>query len=87
MLKYIIIYLVIINAASFLLMLIDKQKAKNRKRRIPEKVLLGASAIGGSFGTLMAMYAFRHKTNRVKFTAGVPFMLFVHFGAFLWYLN
>lgn len=85
--KYIILYLVIVNAAAFLLMRIDKQKAKNRKRRIREKYLLTVSAIGGSFGTLMAMYAFRHKTNRVKFTAGVPLMLFVHFGALLWYLN
>lgn len=85
--KYIILYLVIVNAAAFLLMLIDKQKAKNRKRRIREKYLLTVSAIGGSFGTLMAMYAFRHKTNHVKFTAGVPVMLFVHFGALLWYLN
>lgn len=85
--KYIILYLVIVNAAAFLLMRIDKQKAKNRKRRIREKYLLTVSAIGGSFGTLMAMYAFRHKTNRVKFTASVPLMLFVHFGALLWYLN
>ena len=85
--KYILIYLAIINAVSFLLMLIDKQKAVKGRRRIPERVLLIAAGIGGSFGTLMAMYAFRHKTNRVKFTAGVPFMLFVHFGAVLWYLN
>ena len=83
----ILCYLAIINATAFLLMLIDKRRAKHRKRRISEKVLLITSAIGGSFGTLMAMYAFRHKTKRVKFTAGVPFMMFVHFGAFLWYLR
>ena len=85
--KYILLYLVIINAASFLLMLIDKKNAKKRKRRIRERLLLTVAAVGGSFGTLLGMYAFRHKTNRVKFTAGVPLMLFVHFGAFLWYLS
>lgn len=85
--KFPFVYLAIINAAAFLLMLIDKQKARKRKRRIPERVLLGITAVGGSFGTLMAMYAFRHKTKHVKFTAGVPLMLFAQFGLLLWYLN
>lgn len=85
--KFIFTYLVIINAAAFILMLIDKRKARKRKRRIPEKVLLGVTAAGGSFGTLMAMYAFRHKTRHVQFTAGVPFLLFAHFGLLLYYLN
>lgn len=85
--KKLLAYFIIINAAAFVLMLIDKQRAKKRKRRIPEKWLLGISAVGGSFGTLMAMYAIRHKTNHVRFTAGVPVMLFVQFGLVLWYLN
>ena len=80
----IITYLVIINAVSFLLMLIDKEKAKRHKWRIPEIVLLGTCALGGSFGTLMSMYIYRHKTMHVSFTAGVPFMLFLHFFVLLW---
>ena len=85
--KLLIIYLIAINAAAFLLMLIDKQKAKKRKRRIPEKVLLSTTAIGGSFGTLMAMYAFRHKTRHKRFTVCVPLLLFVHFGLILYILE
>lgn len=85
--KKLLAYFIIINAVAFLLMLIDKNNARKRKRRIPENVLLGISAIGGSFGTLMAMYAFRHKTKHVKFTAGVPFLLLAQFGLALWYLN
>lgn len=85
--KLLIAYLVIINAASFLLMHIDKLNARKRRHRIPEKVLLGATVIGGSFGTLLAMYFFRHKTRHVQFTAGVPLMLFVQFGLLLLYLR
>ena len=85
--KLILMYLAIINALCFLLMLIDKQKARKRKWRIPEAVLLGATAIGGSFGTLMSMYIFRHKTRHLRFKAGVPLLLFLHFLALLWLFN
>lgn len=85
--KLIFMYLAIINAVSFLLMLIDKQKARKRRWRIPEAVLLGVTAIGGSFGTLMSMYIFRHKTRHMSFTAGVPLLLFVHFFVVLWLLK
>lgn len=85
--KLIFMYLAIINAVSFLLMLIDKQKARKRRWRIPEAVLLGVTAIGGSFGTLMGMYIFRHKTRHISFTAGVPLLLFVHFFVLLWSLG
>lgn len=85
--KLIYAYLAIINAVAFLLMHIDKQKARKRKRRIPERVLLGLAAVGGSLGTLVAMYAFRHKTKHTRFTSGVPLILFLHFAFLLWYLK
>ena len=53
--KYLAIYLVIINALSMLLMLIDKIKAKKKLWRIPELRLLTLCAIGGSLGGLLAM--------------------------------
>lgn len=73
-----IIYLIIINALGYLLMLIDKQKARKRKWRIPESTLLGVAMIGGSFGTLLGMYTFRHKTLHAKFVWGVPSILIAH---------
>ena len=73
--KYLLLYLCIINAVGFLLMLIDKQKAKKRQWRIPEKTLIGVAIIGGSIGSLLGMYTFRHKTRHVKFTAGIPAIL------------
>ena len=72
------IYLAIINAISFLLMLVDKYKAKKNLWRIPERTLMGFAAIGGSRGALAGMYLVRHKTKHLKFTVGIPVILFLH---------
>ena len=75
--KPFLIYLFLINAIGFLLMLIDKRKAKKKKWRIPEATLMGVAALGGSIGSLFGMYAFRHKTLHKKFTVGIPVILIV----------
>lgn len=72
----VLLYLIIVNAAAFLLMLADKQKAKRGHWRIPESTLMGVAVIGGSVGTLAGMYTFRHKTRHFKFVLGVP-LIFV----------
>lgn len=72
-----IIYLLIINAAAFLLMLIDKQKAKKNRWRIPESTLMLSSVLGGSIGALAGMYTFRHKTKHLKFSLGIPAILLI----------
>jgi uncharacterized membrane protein YsdA (DUF1294 family) len=69
------IYLLLINALVFLLMLIDKYKAKKNLWRIRESTLLLIAAIGGSIGALAGMYTFRHKTKHLKFTLGIPVIL------------
>lgn len=79
--KYFLLYLLIVNAIAFLLMLIDKQKAKKKKWRIPEATLMGFAAIGGSIGALMGMYTFRHKTLHKKFTIGIPAILVLQLAA------
>ena len=71
----ILLYLLIVNAVAFLLMLVDKQKAKKKLWRIPESTLLLSAAMGGSIGSLAGMYTFRHKTKHTKFTLGVPAIL------------
>ena len=76
--EFLYAYLVIINAIGFLIMLIDKQKAKKNKWRIPERTLMGVAAVGGSLGVLMGMLICRHKTKHLKFVLGVPALLLVH---------
>lgn len=73
--KYLLLYLLIINAAGFLLMHIDKQKARRRQWRIPEATLMSIALLGGSIGSLLGMYIFRHKTKHPKFTIGIPVIL------------
>ena len=73
--KYLILYLLIINAVSFCFMLVDKGKAKKNKWRIRESTLIGSAVMGGSIGALLGMYTFRHKTKHVKFTIGIPLIL------------
>lgn len=73
--KYLLIYLAIINAVTFLLMLIDKQKARKNKWRIPEATLIMSAVLGGSVGGLLGMYTVRHKTKHLKFSIGIPLIL------------
>ncbi len=72
------IYLLIINVLGLLFMLADKRKAIRRAWRIPESTLMGIAAIGGSLGSLLGMYLFRHKTRHKKFTIGIPLFLILH---------
>ncbi len=71
----ILAYLLIINAAGFLLMLADKYKAKKNLWRIPEATLMGVALLGGSVGSLIGMYTVRHKTRHLKFVLGIPVIL------------
>lgn len=73
--KLLLYYLLIINAAGFLLMLVDKWKAKKNRWRVRESTLLIVAALGGSVGSLAGMYLFRHKTQHLKFTLGIPLIL------------
>ncbi len=70
-------YMVIINICGFALMGIDKQKAIGNKWRIPEATLFVSAILGGSVGSILGMYHFRHKTKHIQFVVGMPFILFV----------
>ena len=70
--RNIILYFIIINIIGFLIMYIDKQKAKKGKWRIPEKTIYIITVLGGGIGTISGMYAFRHKTQKLHFTIGLP---------------
>ena len=84
--KNIIIYFVIINILGFLIMYIDKQKAKKGKWRIPEKTLFIVTALGGGIGTIAGMYTFRHKTQKVQFVIGFPFINILEIVTILYFI-
>ena len=78
MTKLILLYLLIINAVAFLLMLADKRKAQKNLWRIPERTLFTAAIFGGSIGSIAGMYVFRHKTKHWYFVLGMPAILLAH---------
>lgn len=73
--ELLLLYLLIINALGFALMLADKYKARKNLWRIPESTLMLIAALGGSVGSLFGMYTVRHKTKHRKFTLGIPAIL------------
>jgi len=54
----------ILNSIAFTLIGYDKYLAKNYKRRIPERTLLSFTFFGGTIGSGLAMFIFRHKTAK-----------------------
>ena len=70
-------YFMIINLVGFVMMCVDKQLAIHHKNRVPEKVLFLIAIIGGSFGSILGMYAFRHKTKHVSFVIGMPVIIII----------
>ena len=73
--RIIIIYLLVINIATFFTYGIDKWKAKKSKWRIRETSLLALAVLGGSIGAWLGMKVWHHKTMHKKFKYGVPAIL------------
>lgn len=84
--RYLLIYLMIINIIAFAAMGIDKLKAAKGRWRISEKALFLLAAAGGSIGSIAGMFAFRHKTKHLSFRIGLPAILIPQCAAayFLW---
>lgn len=78
--RYILLYLLIINLIGFFVMGWDKRQAKRGNWRTPEKTLFLLTFLGGGFGTIAGMYKFRHKTKKLYFTIGFPTILIVEIG-------
>lgn len=61
------VYLLIVNLVEFIMVYLDKQRAKRGKWRIPEFDLLFIGVIGGGIGGLLAQQLFHHKTRKLRF--------------------
>ena len=59
--------LAIISLITFILYGNDKLRAKRGTRRIPERVLIAFSLLGGGIGGAIGMSVFRHKTKHWYF--------------------
>lgn len=76
--KGIIIYVIIMSIISFCQMGMDKNRARKQRWRITERTLFLTAGIGGSFGGLLGMYVFHHKTKHMRFVLGIPALMLIH---------
>lgn len=83
--KNIVLYVLIINLIGFFIMWLDKRKAERGKWRIPEKTLFIITALGGGIGTIAGMYRFRHKTQKLAFVIGFPFITILEIIAIIYF--
>ena len=56
---------------------IDKRRARKNAFRIPEATLFSIAIIGGSLGSILGMFFFRHKTKHWYFILGLPLILLI----------
>lgn len=82
----ILIYLLFINLLAFLLMGLDKAKARRGRWRIPEKTLFLSALAGGSLGSILGMQTFRHKTKHASFRIGMPCILILQLALAVFFL-
>ena len=70
-------YMLFINIFTFINFASDKKKAKRKEMRISENRLLLLCVIGGAAGGLIGMRRRHHKTQKSKFSIGVPILMIV----------
>ena len=69
------IVLVVMNLAAYILMGVDKKRAKAGQWRIKEKTLFLGTGLFCGLGGTMGMFMLRHKTKHWYFRYGFPAML------------
>ena len=76
---HVLLYLVVLCVIDFILMGVDKRRAKRDQWRIQEKTFFLVALLGGSLGAILGMQTFRHKTKHWYFRYGMPAIFLVQF--------
>lgn len=71
------------NIIGCIMVMKDKQRARQGRRRIPERRLMWMGALGGAMLMWLTMILIHHKTHRKKFMVGLPIMLAVQIALIL----
>ncbi len=66
----------LLNLVGFVLVGQDKARSVARAERFPEVYFFFLSVFFASFGVLLGMYVFRHKTQKLYFPVGIGLLLF-----------
>ena len=79
-------YLIAVNVLAFVLMGLDKRRAKKNAWRIPERTLFLPVIFGGALRGVAGMRLFRHKTRHWYFQYGFPLLLLLQLAGAGWCL-
>ncbi|MFD2627935.1 DUF1294 domain-containing protein [Oceanobacillus kapialis] len=82
----ILFYLLGVNVITFIIMGMDKQKARKEKYRIPERTFWLLAIVGGALGAIIGMQRYRHKTKHRAFMWGMPILFLVNVASVLYLL-
>ncbi|CAN7219826.1 DUF1294 domain-containing protein [Phenylobacterium sp. LjRoot219] len=77
MLASLLLYLAVVNLATFAAFAFDKRAAARGDWRIPERRLLSLAAAGGGPGAAAAQRLLRHKTRKEPFASRLRLILAV----------
>ena len=81
--KFVLVYFLIINLTGLIIMKIDKRKSIKHQWRVPEARIFIISILGGSVGVFAGMHLFHHKTKHPKFVIGIPAIITLQFCLFI----
>ncbi|WP_373836334.1 DUF1294 domain-containing protein [Jeotgalibaca arthritidis] len=85
--KALLLYLILINIATFFMFVLDKRNAVRHKSRIRNTTLLSLSFVGGSLGGILAMRIFKHKIRKDYFDVGLRWILAMQIVVILFLMN
>ena len=86
-LNEILVFLALINTATFIAFWVDKKQSMTGGYRISEKTLLTLALFGGSPAAFIASRLFRHKTKKGSFRAMFWLVVIVQMVAAVLYFN
>lgn len=76
----------ILTSVTFMVWGFDKYRASAHQWRVPERLLLSLTFVGGAFGAMAGMTLFRHKIRKTYFWLLVGLACLIHAAIILWSL-
>jgi uncharacterized membrane protein YsdA (DUF1294 family) len=71
-LLFLLAYFIAVNLMGLIIMVNDKNRARQNKYRIRESSIWKAAILGGAVGCYAGMKIYRHKTKHSSFKYGLP---------------
>lgn len=82
--KLLLVWMLTASLVAFVLMGVDKRRARGERWRIRERTLFLPVLLGGGLGGTLGMALFHHKTRHWYFRFGFPLLLLLQLAALLW---